>query len=84
MQKIEQITGFTFDSMDFSMSRSSSVLTHVRSNNLSMENWNEDEEGEQDIVVPNGSEEIKIGSDEELDDEGDDEFEQYLFEDDDD
>ena len=69
MKSIEQTTGFTFDSMDFSMSRSSSALIHARPNNLAMEDW---EEGESNQGEDGANDSEKIEPYEDLGDELDD------------
>ena len=97
MQPIEEPAGFTFDSMDFAMSRSSACMIQVSANNPTLEDW--EEEDEEDTETQLGEEEVPIEVDEDLDDEDDqsgedeedeaysdddDDFEKYLHGDDDD
>ena len=57
IQPIEQPAGFTFDSMDFAMSRSSACLIQVNANNPNLEDWGEEDE------------EVAVEVDKDLDDE---------------
>ena len=96
IQPIEQPAGFTFDSMDFAMSRSSACLIQVKTNNPTMDDWDEENSEDQQ-----GKDEVSVEVDEDLDekddqhgereedevssdDDDEDEFEQYLHGDDDD
>ena len=95
-QPTEQPVGFTFDSMDFAMSRSSACMIQVSANNPTLEDW--EEEDEEDTETQLGEEEVAVEVDEDLDDEDDqsgedeedevysdddDDFEKYLHGDDD-
>ena len=97
IQPIEQPVGFTFDSMDFAMSRSSVCMIHVNANNPTMEDWEEEDEEDTDTQL--GEEVVAVEVDEDLDDEddqsgegeedevysdNDDDFEKYLHGDNDD
>lgn len=94
IQPIEQPAGFTFDSMDFAMSRSSACLIQVNANNPTMEDWDdedsEDQLGEEEVAVEVDDdldeEEDQCGEDEENEvySDDDDDFEKYLHGDDDD
>ena len=86
IQPTEQPTGFTFDSMDFAMSRSSACMIRVSANNPTMEDW--EEEDEEDTGTQLGEEEVPVEVDEDLDDEddqsGEDEEDEVYSDDDDD
>ena len=89
MQHIEQPVGFTFDSMDFVMSRSSACMIQVSANNPTTEDWEEeDDEDEEDTETQLGEEEVAVEVDEDLDDEDDqsseDEEDEVYSDDDDD
>ena len=93
IQPVEQPVGFTFDSMDFAMSRSSACMIQVNANNPTIEDWEEE-----DTETQLGEKEVAVEVDEDLDDEDDtgekeedevhsdddDDFEKYLHGDDDD
>ena len=94
IQPIEQSVGFTFDSMDFAMSRSSACMIQVNANNPTIEDWEQE-----DTETQLGEEEVAVEVDENLDDEDDqsgedkedevhsdddDDFEKYLHGDNDD
>ena len=94
IQPIEQPVGFTFDSMDFAMSRSSACMIQVNANNPTIEDWEEE-----DTETQLGEKEVAVEVDEDLDDEDDqsgedkedevhsdddDDFEKYLHGDNDD
>ncbi len=66
IQPIEQPAGFTFDSMDFAMSRSSACLIQVKTNNPTMDDL--DEEDSEDQL---GKDEVSVEVDEDLDEKDD-------------
>jgi len=88
---IEQTTGFAFDSNDFAMHFSSTHSLLVQPHTTSMEEWSDDDEGEKedeeiDPDLEDGDED-EVAAEEDEDsvgnDDDDDEFEQYLFGEDD-
>ena len=81
LHTIEQAGGFTFDSMDFAMSRSSACLIQVNSNTPTLEDW---ADGDVDKDLDNGDEEDHGDGDVDKVADDDDEFEQYLHGDNDD
>jgi len=97
LHSIEQPSGFTFDSMDFSMSRSSSCIIHVCPSSPTMEDWEDEEDVidkdekvavEIDDDLEDDNEEEKLeqaeGDGVEVYEDDDDDFEQYLQGDDND
>ena len=89
IQPIEQPAGFTFDSMDFAMSRSSACMIQVNANNPTMEDWVEEDTETQlgEVEVDEDLDDEDDSGEEEEDEvhsDDDDDFEKYLHGDDDD
>ncbi len=83
--ELEQPSGIPFDTSDFAMHSYSQSVSFGTAQNTTMDEWDDEgDELEEDSELED--EEVQEGDEEEtlLEDEEDDEFEQYLFGEDDD